>query len=93
MTKYEIVRDSFHGFDHRCDLTGTPQERLVVLAEAIEWVLAMRQREAEKETTAEGKKQAHRRFNDAVLALSKAFALAAASDEARDIRISGARAP
>lgn len=31
-------------------------------------------------------KRAHRRFNDAVLALSKAFALAAASDEARDIR-------
>ena len=38
------------------------------------------------ESTEEGKKRAHRRFNDAVLALSKAFALAAASDEAREIR-------
>ena len=46
----------------------------------------MQQREAAKESTEEGKKQAHRRFRDAVLALSKAFALAAASDEARDIR-------
>ena len=46
----------------------------------------MQQREAAKESTEEGKKRAHRRFNDAVLILSKAFALAAASDEARDIR-------
>lgn len=57
-----------------------------MLAEAIEWVLDMQQKEAAKETTEEGKKEAHRRYNDAVLALSKAFALAAASDEARQIR-------
>jgi type I restriction enzyme R subunit len=38
------------------------------------------------ETTDEGKKRAHRRFADAVVALSKAFALTAASDEAREIR-------
>ena len=56
------------------------------MAGAIEWVLDFQQKEAEKETTGDGKKRAHRRFNDAVLALSKAFALAAASDEARDIR-------
>jgi type I restriction enzyme R subunit len=37
-------------------------------------------------TSNEAKKQAHKRFQDAVLALSKAFALAAASDEARSIR-------
>jgi type I restriction enzyme R subunit len=86
LEKYEIVRDMFHGFDYERGLTGTPQQRLVVLAGAIEWVLAMQQREAEKETTAEGKKQAHRRFQDAVLALSRAFALAGASDEAPEIR-------
>jgi type I restriction enzyme, R subunit len=33
-----------------------------------------------------GKKRAHRRYADAAVALSKAFALAAASDEARSIR-------
>ena len=86
LEKYEIVSDMFHGFDYRAGLTGTPQERLAALADAIEWVLDMQQREAAKETTEDGKKRAHRRFNDAVLALSKAFALAAASDEARDIR-------
>ena len=86
LEKYEIVRDMFHGFDYRAGLTGSPQERLAALAGAIEWVLDMQQREAAKESTEEGKKRAHRRFNDAVLTLSKAFALAAASDEARDIR-------
>ena len=84
--KYEIVRDMFHGFDYRTGLTGAAQERLAALAGAIEWVLDMRQREAARESTEEGKKRAHRRFNDAVLALSRAFALAAASDEARSIR-------
>ncbi|PCJ61609.1 MAG: DEAD/DEAH box helicase [Rhodospirillaceae bacterium] len=86
LEKHEIVCDMVHGFDYRAGLTGSPQERLGVLAGAIEWVLQMQQREAAKETTDEDKKRAHRRFNDAVLALSKAFALAAASDEARDIR-------
>ena len=86
LEKYEIVGDMFHGFDYRTGLTGSPQERLAALAGAIEWVLDMQQREAARESTEEGKKRAHRRFNDAVLALSKAFALAAASDEAREIR-------
>ena len=86
LEKYEIVRDMLHGFDYRTGLTGAAQERLAALAGAIEWVLDMQQREATRESTEEGKKRAHRRFNDAVLALSRAFALAAASDEARGIR-------
>ena len=86
LEKFEIVSDMFHGFNYRAGLTGTPRERLVALAGAIEWVLDMQQRESAKESTEEGKKRAHRRYKDAVLALSKAFALAAASDEARDIR-------
>ena len=84
--KYEIVSDMFHGFDYRAGLIGSPQERLAALAGAIEWVLDMQQSEAARESTKEGKKRAHRRFSDAVLSLSKAFALAAASDEAREIR-------
>ena len=84
--KYEIVRDMFHGFDYRKGLAGSPRERLAALAGAIEWVLDLQQRESARESTADGKKRAHRRFNDAVLALSRAFALAAASDEARGIR-------
>ena len=86
LEKYEIVSGMIHGFDYRAGLTGAPQERLAALAGAMEWVLEMQQREAARESTEEGKKRAHRRFNDAVMALSKAFALAAASDEAREIR-------
>ena len=86
LEKYEIVNDMLHGYDYRTGLTGAAQERLAALAGAIEWVLGMQQREAARESTEEGKKRAHRRFNDAVLALSRAFALAAASDEARGIR-------
>ena len=84
--KHEIVSAMFHGFDYRKGLAGSPQERLAALAGAIEWVLDMQQRASAGESTEDGKKRAHRRFNDAVLALSRAFALAAASDEARDIR-------
>ena len=86
LEKYEIVRDMFHGFDYLPGLTGAPQQRLVVMAGAIEWILDRQQQAAAQETRPEAKKQAHRRFSDAVLALSKAFALAGASDEARAIR-------
>lgn len=84
--KYEIVRDMFFGLDYRPALNASPRARLAMLAEAIEWILAKQQQWAAQETTAEGKKAAHRRFADAVLALSKAFALASSSDEARAIR-------
>jgi type I restriction enzyme R subunit len=86
MEKYEVVRDMFYGFDYRTALHGTPAQRLAMMAEAIEWILDQQQQWAAKEQTPEGKKAAHRRFQDAVLALSKAFALASASDEARAIR-------
>ncbi len=84
--KYEVVRDMYHGFDYASAMSGSPQERLAMMAGAIEWILDLQQKLAAKEKTKEGKKDAHRRYQDAVLALSKAFALASASDEARDIR-------
>jgi type I restriction enzyme, R subunit len=84
--KYEVVRDLYHGFDYSTALAGTPQERLVMMAGAIEWVLDLQQRLAAEEATPEAKKAAHRRYRDAVLAVSKAFALASGSDEARAIR-------
>jgi type I restriction enzyme, R subunit len=86
LEKYEVVRDMYHGFDYAAAMSGTPQERLAMMAGAIEWILDLQQKLAAKEKTKEGKKNAHRRYQDAVLALSKAFALASASDEARDIR-------
>lgn len=86
MEKYEIVRDMYYGYDYLSATNGTPQERLAMMAGAIDWILALQQKLAEKEETKEGKKKIHRRYQDAVLALSKAFALASTSDEARKIR-------
>ena len=86
LEKYEIVRAMFHGFDYQSGLNGTPGERLAMMAGAIEWILDKQQQWSAAEITPEAKKQARRRFADAVLALSKAFALAAGSDEACRIR-------
>jgi len=86
MEKYEVVRDMYHGYDYVSAMSGTPQERLSVMAGAIEWILELQHKLAAKEQTKEGKKNAHRRYQDAVLALSKAFALVSASDEARAVR-------
>jgi type I restriction enzyme R subunit len=86
LEKHDVVRGMFHGFDYQSGLAGTPHQRLVAMAAALEWVLDQQHKASEKETTDEAKKRAHRRYQDAVLALSKAFALAAASDEARRIR-------
>lgn len=86
LEKYEVVKTMYHGFDYARGLMGTPHERLVVLAEAIEWILGCQHEAAAKESSEDGKRREHRRYQDAVLALSKAFALASASDEARNIR-------
>jgi type I restriction enzyme R subunit len=86
LEKYEVVRDMFHGFDYATALNGAPQQRLAMMAGAIEWLLDKQQQWAAAETTSEGKKNALRRYQDAVLALSTAYSLASASDEARTIR-------
>ena len=56
------------------------------MAGAIDWVLTLQQADAAKETTEEGKKRAHRRYADAVLALSKAFAWRRRATQRRAIR-------
>lgn len=84
--KYEIVKDMYHGFDYARALAGAPKERLIVIAEAMEWILDLQNREAVAARSDEERKAARKRYDDAVLALSKAFALAAASDEAKHIR-------
>jgi type I restriction enzyme, R subunit len=93
LEKYEIVHAIFRpdtkgGLDYRpvLDAKATPQSRLAIMAGAIDWVLTVQQADAAKENTDEGKKRAHRRYADAMVALTKAFALAAASDEAAVIR-------
>jgi type I restriction enzyme, R subunit len=86
LEKYEVVRDMFFGFNYQGALGGSPTERLAMMANAIEWILSKQQQWAASETTPDGKKHAQRRFADAVLALSRAFALASSSDDARTIR-------
>jgi type I restriction enzyme, R subunit len=56
------------------------------MAGALDWVLIVHQQDAAKEKDEKAKKQAHRRYPDAVAALSRAFALSSASDPARKIR-------
>ncbi len=84
--KYEIVKDMLFGFDYLAGLKGEAKNRLAVMAGAMEWILEEQRKAAEKETSTEAKKQAHKRYSDAALNLSKAFALAASSDEAKAIR-------
>ncbi|MEQ9345660.1 MAG: type I restriction endonuclease subunit R [Thalassospira sp.] len=84
--KYDVVCAMFDGFDYKRGITGTGQERLAMMAGAIEWILDLQQQDAATKKTELDKKRAHRRYQDAVLALSKAFALAGGSDEARAIR-------
>lgn len=86
LEKYEIVRAMFHGFDYSKAVSGISKERLQAIAGAMEWVQEIHRRAAEKETKEEDKKRAWRRYGDAVLALSKAFVLASASEEAAVIR-------
>ncbi|MGA7328790.1 MAG: DUF3387 domain-containing protein, partial [Rhodomicrobium sp.] len=93
LEKYEIVRDMFqpdapHGFDYRPALSpiATPQRRLAAMAGAMDWILSLQQADAAKAATEDAKKKAHKRYDDAVANLSKAYALAAASDEAQEIR-------
>jgi len=86
LERYDVVRAMYHGFDYLVALQGTPQQRLAMMAGAIEWILDKQQKWAAAETTEEGKKVAHRRYQDAVLALSKAYALSSASDQGIAIR-------
>lgn len=85
LERYEIVRGIFHGFDYKPGIHDAPMERLKCLAGAIDWVLKWAETEAGKAQSPEDKKKAHRRYLDLVLELTKAYALASASDEAREI--------
>jgi type I restriction enzyme R subunit len=86
MERYDITRGVFNGFDYQPGIDGAPRERLACLAGAIDWVLRWAEAQAAKETAPDEKKRAHRRFLDITLELTKAYALASASDEARAIR-------
>jgi len=72
LEKYEVVCDLLHGFDYRAILTAEPSRRMSGVAQAMEFVLGLE----------DGKK----RYMQAVIALSKAFALAVPHEQAMAIR-------
>lgn len=86
LERYEIVRGMFTGHDYSLGVIGKPFERLRALADGIDWILKSQQVEAAKVESQEAKKEAHRRYQDAILELSRPYGLASASDEAAEIR-------
>ena len=75
------------GFDYRRAWRARRRSAWSSMAGAIDWVLAMQQRGGRARRPPKKARSGRTgAIGDAVLALSKAFALAAASDEARDIR-------
>ena len=72
LEKYEIVAAMLHGFDYSAFFTGTQGERLSVIPQAMEHVLAQ--------------DDGRERYLKAVSELSKAFALAVPHPEAIRIR-------
>lgn len=82
----ERCRDFFSGFDYRAGIVGAPQERLQALAGAIEWTLAKQKARADAVTDEKAKKAELNYYADLIANLSKAFALASASDCAQSVK-------
>lgn len=72
LQKHDIIRRLLHGVDYNSSPTLTASQRLAEYAKVLDFVMADPDRT--------------KRFNDQVLALAKAFALAGARDEAAAIR-------
>ena len=69
---YEIVRDTFHGFDSKPYFSGTPDERLKTIPRAMQHIL--------------GQEEGEKRYLKAVTDLSKAFPLSVPDERALAIR-------
>lgn len=79
----EKCQNFFAGFNYQPGISGTPQERLQALAGAIEWTLEKQKERADKYSDEKSRKAERNFFADLVANLSRAFALAAASDYAQ----------
>ena len=72
--KYENIKQLLHGFDYIPAIHGTPDEKIRILPQALNHILKQDQ------------EQGRKKFMQFSLELFKAFALCAASDEAKRIR-------
>ena len=75
--QYEIVAAMFHGFDYSKYISGKPTERVLVVPNAIEFILEQDHLKGEN---------LRGRYMQVVLKLSKAFALAVPNQKALDVR-------
>jgi type I restriction enzyme R subunit len=82
----ERCQNFFAGFDYSAGIEGAPHERLQALAGAIEWALERQKARADKAADEKAKKAELNYYADMVTNLSKAFALASASDYAQSVK-------
>lgn len=82
----EQCREFFYDHDYSLGVSGTPQERLFALAEALEWALKVQKEKADKLDNPKEIRSELNNFQDLVSKLSKSFALASASDYAQDVK-------
>lgn len=82
---YERVASVFHGFDYKGAFEGSTTDKLRCMGEGLDWVLRWQEEKARQAGSAEERRSASRDYQDLVLGLNKAFALAAASDFAQMI--------
>mmetsp|Transcript_23662 Transcript_23662/g.42112 ORF Transcript_23662/g.42112 Transcript_23662/m.42112 type:complete len:1047 (+) Transcript_23662:5622-8762(+) len=82
----EQCREFFYGHDYNLGMSGSPQERLLALAEAMEWALEHQKSKADQQPDPKEKRKELNHFQELVSQLSKAFALASASDYAQDVK-------
>ncbi|MCB0127897.1 MAG: DUF3387 domain-containing protein, partial [Caldilineaceae bacterium] len=71
--KYDVVQALFHGFNYQRFFTGGPTDKLTILSQAVDFILA-------------GRDELRNRYLDAVSALSRAYALATPHADALAIR-------
>lgn len=82
----EQCREFFHNHDYSLGISGSPQERLLALANALEWALDRQKQKADQKDDPKEKRKELNHFQELVSNLSKAFALASASEYAQDVK-------
>ena len=82
----ERTRDFFAGFDYHAGLNAPPQDRLKILAGAMDWILQKQKEQADKANGEKAKRDALNAYANLIANLSKAFALAVTSDYAQSVK-------
>jgi len=82
----ECCQTFFSGFNYQSGVDGNPSARLLALAGAIEWALEKQKARADALDDEKAKKSALNEYADLVANITKAFALASASDYARQVK-------